>query len=166
MNKKIGALILFFLILGFWIILSFKIDLTITIIGFLVSAMIVFFNYDLVFNQGEISKLSLRLIGNFFVLIAVLLFNIAKSNIEVAKIVLSKKMPIDPGFEKIKNPLKKELNQAFFANAITLTPGTLTVDMNESEIVVHGLVKQHVYDLGNSSLEKAFLKLEKEENHD
>ncbi|MFA7560794.1 MAG: Na+/H+ antiporter subunit E [Candidatus Izemoplasmatales bacterium] len=165
MNKRIGALTLFFLILIFWIILSFKIDLTITIIGFLVSTMIVFFNYDLVFNQAEVSKLSLRLIGNFFVLIAVLLFNVAKSNIEVAKIVLSKKMPIDPGFVKIKNPLNKELNQAFFANAITLTPGTLTVDMNDEEIVVHGLVKKHVYDLDNSSLEKTFLKLEKEKNN-
>lgn len=137
-------------------------NLTIVLIGLLVSTMVVMFNYDLIFNQAEYSRLTLRFFINLVKLFFVLIFNIAKSNVEVAKIVLSKKMPIDPGFVTIKNPLDKELNQALFANAITLTPGTLTVDMNKDEIVVHGLVKQHVLDLENSSLEKAFMALEEE----
>jgi multicomponent Na+:H+ antiporter subunit E len=101
---------------------------------------------------------------HFFVLIFVLIANIIKSNIEVAKIVLSKKMPIDPGFVTIDQKLKKELNQALYANAITLTPGTLTVDMDKDKIVVHGLLKQHVRDLEGSRLEKAFLDLEVKNN--
>lgn len=123
--------------------------------------MVVFFNYDLIFNKAEITKVTLRTTFNFFVLIFILLYNIVVSNIEVAKIVLSKKMPIDPGFVTIKNKLNKELNQALYANAITLTPGTLTVDMNHDEIVVHGLLRQHVKDLEGSRMEKAFLDLEK-----
>jgi multicomponent Na+:H+ antiporter subunit E len=162
LSKKTGAIVLFILIFIFWVILSFKISLTIAIIGLFVSSLIVLFNYDLVFNSAEISKVSFMYLKNLIVLFFVLIFNIAKSNIEVAKIVLSKKMPIDPGFVTIKNPLKKELNQALFASAITLTPGTLTVDMTDEEIVVHGLVKKHVEDLDNSSLEKAFIALEKE----
>lgn len=162
MKKKYGAIILFILLLIFWFILSFKVDLTITIIGFFVSGMVVFLNYDLVFYNAEVSKLTFRTIKRLLVLFFVLLFNIAKSNIEVAKIVLSKKMPIDPGFVTIKNPLKRELNQALFANAITLTPGTLTVDMNDDEIVVHGLVKEQVNHLDGSSLEKAFMSLEED----
>lgn len=164
LTKKYGAIILFILLLAFWIILSLKVDLTVAIIGFFVSTMVVFFNYDLVFNHQEATKLTFRTIKKFIVLFFVLIFNIVKSNIEVAKIVLSKKMPIDPGFVTIKNPLKKELNQALFANAITLTPGTLTVDMNDEEIVVHGLVKEHVHQLDGSSLEKAFMALEGENN--
>jgi len=162
LSKKVGAITLFILVFIFWVILSFKVNLPIAIIGLLVSSLIVLFNYDLVFNSAEVSKLSFRFIKNLLVLFFVLIFNIAKSNIEVAKIVLSKKMPIDPGFVTIKNPLQKELNQALFANAITLTPGTLTVDMNKDEIVIHGLVKKHVEDLDNSSLENAFIALEKE----
>lgn len=162
LTKKYGAIILFLLLLIFWFILSFRIDLTIAIIGCVVSTMIVLFNYDLVFNNTETTKLTFRMIGKFFVLLAVLIFNIVKSNIEVARIVLSKKMPIDPGFVTIKNPLKKELNQALFGNAITLTPGTLTVDMNDEEIVIHGLVKEHVKHLDGSSLEKAFMALEED----
>lgn len=163
LTKKYGAIILFLLLLIFWFILSFRIDLTIAIIGCIVSTMIVLFNYDLVFNNTETTKLTFRMIGKFFVLLAVLIFNIVKSNIEVARIVLSRKMPIDPGFVTIKNPLKKELNQALFGNAITLTPGTLTVDMNDEEIVIHGLIKEHVKHLDGSSLEKAFMALEEGE---
>jgi multicomponent Na+:H+ antiporter subunit E len=162
LKKHFGAVFLFFLLFIFWLILSFKVSLSIVIIGFLVSAIVVFFNYDLIFNGSEVSKLTFRTIKRVIVLFFVLVFNIAKSNIEVAKIVLSKKMPIDPGFVTIKNPLKKELNQALFANAITLTPGTLTVDMDKDKIVVHGLVKGQVSHLDGSSLENAFIALEEE----
>lgn len=160
MTKKYGALLLFVLLLVFWIILSFEVTTTILVIGVLVSGLVVFYNYDLIFNKQETTAFTVRFIVHFVVLVFVLVYNILKSNIQVAKIVLSKKMPIDPGFVEIKNPLKKELNQAFFANAITLTPGTLTVDMDEEKIVVHGLLKEHVHSLDDSTLEKAFIKLE------
>lgn len=164
LKKTYGAVLLFILLFVFWIVLSFEINIYIAVIGFLTSALVVFFNYDLIFNKMEISKLSIRTMMHFFVLIFVLIANIIKSNIEVAKIVLSKKMPIDPGFVTIEQKLKKELNQALYANAITLTPGTLTVDMDKDKIVVHGLLKQHVRDLEGSRLEKAFLDLEVKDN--
>ena len=163
MNKKYGTVLLFVLLLVFWFILSSRVTITITIIGLFVSAMVVFYNYDLIFNEHEASSLTLRVIGRLLTLFFVLIYNIAKSNIEVAKIVLSKKMPIDPGFVTIRNPLKKDLNQAFYANAITLTPGTLTVDMDQEHIVVHGLIKEQVHLLEGSDLEKAFIALEEVE---
>lgn len=164
LTKKHGVIILFILLLVFWFILSFQIDLTIAAIGFMVSSLVILFNYDLVFNNTEATKLTFRTIKRLIVLFFVLIYNIAKSNIEVAIIVLSKKMPIDPGFVTIKNPLKKELNQALFANAITLTPGTLTVEMNKDEIIIHGLVKDSVKSLNGSSLEKVFMALEEDES--
>ncbi|MFP4478683.1 MAG: Na+/H+ antiporter subunit E [Candidatus Izemoplasmatales bacterium] len=166
MKKTYGGILLFTLLLAFWFVLSFEVSLYIAIIGFFVSLMVVFFNYDLIFNKAEVTKLTIRTFFSFFVLVFILLYNIVVSNIEVAKIVLSKKMPIDPGFVTIKNKLNKELNQALYANAITLTPGTLTVDMNHDEIVVHGLLRQQVKDLEGSRMEKAFLDLERAEKND
>jgi len=160
LKKTKSAVFLTVLLLIFWFILSFEIDLFIAIIGFVVSVMIVFFNYDLLFHHMEISKITIRTVWRFFILIFILIYNIIKSNIQVARIVLSKKMPIDPGFVTIDQKLKRDLNQALYANAITLTPGTLTVDMDKNKIVVHGLLKQHVKDLEGSRLEKAFLDLE------
>ncbi len=164
MKKSYGAILLFVLLMIFWLILSFEVTLEIAIIGFIASILVVLFNYDLVFNHQEITKVTFRTTYKFMVLIVILIYNIIISNIEVAKIVLSRKMPIDPGFVTIKQKLKKELNQALYANAITLTPGTLTVDMNDEEIVVHGLLKQHVRDLEGSRMEKAFLDLEVKDN--
>ena len=163
MSKKQGAVLLFILLLIFWFVLSLQITITIAIIGFFVSVLVVFYNYDLIFNHQEATKLSLKLMGRLLTLFFVLVYNIAKSNIQVAKIVLSKKMPIDPGFVKIKNPLKKDLNRAFFANAITLTPGTLTVEMDEEEIVIHSLIKKQGSELDDSQLEQAFIALEEVE---
>lgn len=148
------------LLLLFWYVLSFQVTVTITIVGFFVSVLIVLYNYDLVFNNQEATYLTIKVIWRLLTLFFVLIFNIVKSNIQVAKIVLSKNMPIDPGFVTIKNPLKKELNQAFFANAITLTPGTLTVEMDKDHIVIHSLIKEQVHKLDDSSLEKAFIALE------
>lgn len=163
MSKKRGAVYLFIMLLGFWFILASKITLTNAIIGFVVSWVIVFYNYDLVFLNHEFTKVTLKTTKAFFVLVGVVLYNIAKSNIDVARIVLDPKMPINPGFDWIKQPLKKDMNRALYANAITLTPGTLTVDMTEEYILIHGLNVEQIKDIPGSSLEKVFIKLEEAE---
>jgi len=160
MSKRYGAVLLFLFLLVFWFILASRFDLATIIIGFVVSSMIVFYNYDLVFNRLEVTKLSVKAIGSFIVLAYVLLINIIKSNIQVAIIVLSPSLPIHPGFASIRQPLKKEINQALYANAITLTPGTLTVDMDDKFILVHGLKLEHIHDLEGSKMEQAFVKFE------
>jgi multicomponent Na+:H+ antiporter subunit E len=160
MKKTRAAVILFVLLLAFWLILSSKINLTIVIVGFFASLLILFINYDLIFNHQEATRLGFRTLIKLVVLFYVLISNIILSNIEVAKIVLSPKLPIDPGFERVRQPLKKDLNQSLYANAITLTPGTLTVEMDDEHILVHGLIKSHVKNLEGSALEKAFIDLE------
>jgi multicomponent Na+:H+ antiporter subunit E len=162
MTKKHGAVFLYLLLFLFWLILSAKLDLVIIITGLLASLLVVFYNYDLIFNPLEATRLTLRTIKRLIVLFFVLIMNIVKSNIEVAKIVLSPKMKIDPGFVSIRQPLKKELNQAFYANAITLTPGTLSIDCSNNEIIVHGLVQSQVKSIEGSSLEKVFIDFEEE----
>jgi len=160
MKKTKAAVILFIFLLTFWLILSSKIDLTIVIVGFFASMLILFLNYDLIFNHQEATRLGIRTLIKLVVLFYVLIANIIKSNVEVAKIVLSPKLPIDPGFERVRQPLKKDLNQSLYANAITLTPGTLTVEMDDDHILVHGLIKSQIKHLEGSALEKAFIDLE------
>ncbi len=162
MTKKHGAVFLYLLLFLFWLILSATLDLVIIVTGLLASLLVVFYNYDLIFNPLEATRLTLKTIKRLIVLFFVLIMNIVKSNIEVAKIVLSPKMKIDPGFVSIRQPLKKELNQAFYANAITLTPGTLSIDCSNNEIIVHGLVQSQVKGIEGSSLEKVFIDFEDE----
>ncbi|MBE0700193.1 MAG: Na+/H+ antiporter subunit E [Acholeplasmataceae bacterium] len=160
MSKKRGAVTLFIFLLLFWLILSSYIDVTTVIVGFFVSCMIVFYNYDLAFNRLEATRFTLRSIKHLFILAFVLIVNIIKSNFQVVKIVLSPSLPIRPGFQRIRQPLKKDLNRALYGNSITLTPGTLTVEMDDEGILVHGLICDQVKSIEGSSLEKAFINFE------
>jgi len=67
------------------------------------------------------------------------LWEMIKANIHVAYIVLHPMLPIKPGIIKIKTKLTKDSAITIFTNSITLTPGTLTVDLNpeKKEIYVH-----------------------------
>jgi len=67
------------------------------------------------------------------------LWEMAKANLHVAFIVLHPSLPIKPGIVKIKTTLTKDSAITVLTNSITLTPGTLTVDVNpeKNEIYVH-----------------------------
>ena len=69
----------------------------------------------------------------FFVFIVALL----KANIDVARRVLSPKLPINPGIVMFKTKLDNDFAKMVLANSITLTPGTLTVDVIKNKFYVH-----------------------------
>lgn len=73
----------------------------------------------------------------FFVYIPVFLWYMLKANIDVAYRVLHANVPINPGIVRVKTSLKSEMGQTFLANSITLTPGTLTVDIVGDELYIH-----------------------------
>ena len=60
-----------------------------------------------------------------------------KANLTLAKIVLSPSLPINPGFVKVRTTLKSPMGRLLLANSITLTPGTLTVEMEGEWLYVH-----------------------------
>jgi multicomponent Na+:H+ antiporter subunit E len=60
-----------------------------------------------------------------------------KSNIDVALRVLSPGLQIKPGIVKIRTALKSDAARVFLANSITLTPGTMTVEMRDDVLYIH-----------------------------
>ena len=67
---------------------------------------------------------------------------IALANIDVARRVLSPRLPISPRLIKVRASQRGELARVIYANSITLTPGTVSVDMEGDEITVHALSKE------------------------
>lgn len=63
--------------------------------------------------------------------------SLIKSNIEVAKIVLSKNIDIDPAIVKLHTNCTNEFDKLLVANAITLTPGTITIKLEDQNLYVH-----------------------------
>ncbi|MFP4286148.1 MAG: Na+/H+ antiporter subunit E [Candidatus Izemoplasmataceae bacterium] len=159
-EKRNGLIVLFIILFLFWMILASVFNISEVILGLLTAFMILLYSVDLVFTKKEASSITFKTTKWFFILVVRLIKEMIIANIHVAKIVLSPSLPVDPGFVTIKQPLKKPLNQALFGNAITLTPGTLTVDMTSEEVVVHGLKKSYVHDILDSGFKKAFEALE------
>jgi len=60
-----------------------------------------------------------------------------RANLDVAYRVIHPKMPLRPGIVKIKTSLKKDISKTFLANSITLTPGTMTVDIDGEYLYIH-----------------------------
>lgn len=85
---------------------------------------------------GDI-KLNPKSIVFFILYIFVFLWELIKSNLDVAMRVVSPKLKIKPGIVKVKTKLKSPLGRAFLANSITLTPGTLTVEMKDEFFYIH-----------------------------
>lgn len=69
-------------------------------------------------------------LGYFFV-------ELVRANFDMARRVLSPSLPISPELVEVETHLKSELGQMLLANSITLTPGTLSVDIIQDRILVH-----------------------------
>jgi len=70
-----------------------------------------------------------------------LLWQIVQSNLQVARLVLDPRLPIDPVVVRVRTVMRQDLAVATLANSITLTPGTVAVDLEDGELVVHALTR-------------------------
>jgi len=77
-----------------------------------------------------------------------LLGQIVKSNFAVIARVVGPRHAIDPAMVRVKTQARTDLGKALFANSITLTPGTVTVDVDGDELKVHALVRENATPAG------------------
>ena len=84
-----------------------------------------------------------------------LLWEILKANVVIAYVVLHPSLPLETYLDRIDTPLSGGLPVTGFANSITLTPGTLTVDADGNDLVVHSMTAGTRRDLLAGSRERA-----------
>ena len=88
--------------------------------------------------DGDHVQISIKPIQFFFYLFW-LLIEIAKSNWRVTKIILSQTISIRQNLFEVPYTQSSDLGQVIFANSITLTPGTLTIETVSGDFLVHAL---------------------------
>ena len=120
----------FFILLVLWVILSGRFDAFHLVMGLVASALVALVSGDLMFTSREprrIFGLWLRLAGY----IPWLLYQIFLANLHVMALVFHPRMHarIDPQVITFDSRLKSDFARMLFANSITLTPGTITVDV-------------------------------------
>ncbi len=78
---------------------------------------------------------------------------IIKANIDVIKLILTmKRSSVSPQMIEVDESLKTDLGAVIYANSITLTPGTVSVELTEDKILVHALTKEAADDLASGEM--------------
>jgi len=122
--------------MGVWMILNNSLAIEIWLIGGVVSLFlaILLCGKCSVFQGINFTPKALL----YTVLFAfVFLFELLKSNLHIAMLVLTPSLPINPGVIRAKTNLKSKMARLILANAITLTPGTFTIDFIGDTLYIH-----------------------------
>ena len=95
-------------------------------------------------------RFSLRLLGYWFWLGR----EIIRSSLQVTRIVLDPKLPISPRLVEVKAGSDHAVDQVILGNSITLTPGTLTIDLHYGLLKVHALTERGANDLMSGEMNR------------
>jgi multicomponent Na+:H+ antiporter subunit E len=130
------------ILLGVWVLLSGKFDLFHLSLGIISCSIVAFLSSDLFFPSKTTKGLFVRLV-RWMLYLPWLMVEIVKANLHVTYLVFHPRMMdlIDPKIIKFKSKkLKSDMALVTFANSITLTPGTITVDVSlDGDFKVHAI---------------------------
>ena len=137
------AVTVFGIMLLFWIILSGYFDAFHLGAGIICCAIITAISGDLFFQSGRTLPELTGAFIRFLLFIPRLLWSILYANIDVAYRILHPDMPVDPGIITLETSFRDDVLRTTFANAITLTPGTITMEVSGGTFTVHALVQEN-----------------------
>ncbi len=133
----------FLVMIVFWVILSGMLDPFHLGLGLFSCLLVAFFSHKLLFFGGT-PKLWIRGIVGITLYLPTLFWEIVLANLHVTYIALHPRMldHIDPQVIRFRTKLKNGISKVTLAQSITLTPGTITVDVHDDEFVVYALTRR------------------------
>ena len=151
-------MLLFFFFI--WIVFNGKITVEITLFGIVIAALI--FAFVCKFKDYSLQKEVLLYKRSFYYLqyAWILLTEIVKANLSVIHMILTNKEIMEPVIVKFRTNLQSETARVILANSITLTPGTITVSLEDGEYTVHCLDNSLAEGMDDSIFVKMLEKIE------
>ncbi len=138
---SVSFILSFIILFAIWLLLSGKFDLFHLTLGFISCALISIYTGDLLFPSSKTEGL-LGLWFRFIKYIPWLIYQVFIANLHVLYLVFHPRMKelIDPRIVRFDSKLKSEMARVTFANSITLTPGTITVNVSIfGDFAVHAI---------------------------
>lgn len=137
---------------GVWLLLSGFLKPLLLGLGAVSCLLVVLIAHrmDVIDREGLPIHLGWRIVPYWLWLVR----EIVKSNIDVAKRIVDPKMPIDPVVIRTKASQESELGHAIYANSITLTPGTVSLQVSEGAILVHAISQEMADDLEAGEMDR------------
>jgi multicomponent Na+:H+ antiporter subunit E len=136
-------IVTFIIMFSTWVVLSGKFDLFHLSLGLISCGIVAYLSSDLLFSSPRIKGL-MHQWARFARYVPWLMMEIIKANLHVTYLVFHPRMMelIDPRIVKFRSKLQSDLALVTFANSITLTPGTITVDVSiDGDFKVHAIDK-------------------------
>lgn len=128
--------VLFATLLLFWVMLMGSLAPDVLLVGVLAALVIALLYRDGLSFFTEFRATQEAFVAGFLYY-GYFFKELAKSNLKMAAIVVSPDLPINPGIVKVRTRLKSRMGRLMLANSITLTPGTLTVELDGEWLYVH-----------------------------
>ena len=154
-----NQLAIFFVLMVIWMLINNSLDLEILGVGFILSVCLAFIfgRRTDVLDEFKFTPKAFFYTG---VYLLVFFWDLIKSNLDVALRVLKPSLPINPGIVKTKTVLKSKMARMILTNSITLTPGTLIVDIEDDIIYIHWIdVESEDIDVATEKIVKKFEKI-------
>ncbi len=157
-EREVEFMFIFLLVL--WIILNGRLSVEVLVLGVLISGIICLFASKCMGYSFKKERGVLKCVPGFIRYCFLLLFEIIKANLDVMHLILSPRLEPEPQLIKVHIPLKTVLGRVVLANSITLTPGTITVDLEGDEYTIHCLDKELGEGIEDSSFVHRLTRLE------
>ena len=135
----------FFLI---WLLLSASFDLFHVGLGLVAAFGVAWFNTDR--SASRFTILQLRIVWYFLWLVG----RILQSGFHLSVLILHPALPIDPKLIRYRTKLREEAGIVLLGNSITLTPGTITAELNSQDLLVHAMDDKSAHDVTSLRLEQ------------
>ncbi len=149
----------FLTLFAFWLLLSGHYTGFLMTAGILCALGVVLFarRMDVVDQEGHPVHLAPRALLVYW---PWLVKEIIKSALQVSAIILHPRLPISPTLLRVRATQKTDVGRTTFANSITLTPGTISVEVGEDEILVHALTRGSAEGLADGEMDRRVTRFE------
>lgn len=130
----------FLVLSAFWLLLSGYFTVFLVSAGLASAFLVVWFarRMDVIDHEGHPIHLSWRALVSYWPWLA---WEILKSAWTVARIIVHPRLPISPTLVRFAPSQRTDIGLVIHANSITLTPGTISVDVQRGEFLVHALTR-------------------------
>lgn len=152
------AIVLTALLAAFWLGLSGLFKPLLLVFGVLSVGLCVWLAVRMRTVDDE--GLPIQILPGLVTYVPWLLWEIVKSNWTVAQIIIDPKLPISPTMTRVRAAQKHDVAVATFANSITLTPGTVSAEVEHHDIVVHALTREGALDVENGEMNRRVCRIE------
>jgi multicomponent Na+:H+ antiporter subunit E len=144
--------------LALWLLLSGHYDPLFISLGIVSCVLIVAIAQRLDVIDHE--AVPLHLSFGYFAYLAWLGKEITKSNWDVAKLVISPRLPISPTMIWVPANQRSDVGKVIYANSITLTPGTVSVELVDGKVLVHAITRAAAEGVESGEMDKRVCAIE------